>query len=54
MASSRVYFDSRNRKEGGLLSIIIRHKGGMFTVPLNIRLSDEQWDAVKHGKAETV
>lgn len=47
MASSRVYFDSRNRKEGGLLSIIIRHKGGMFTVPLNIRLSDEQWDAEK-------
>lgn len=39
MASSRVYFDDRNRKEGGLLSIIVRHKGGMFTIPLNIHIT---------------
>ena len=47
MASSRVYFDDRNRKEGGLLSIIVRHKGGMFTIPLNIHISAQQWDPSK-------
>ena len=47
MASSRVYFDDRNRKEGGLLSIIVRHKGGMFTIPLNIHITAQQWDPSK-------
>ena len=47
MASSKVYYDSRNRKGEGLLSIIIRHKGGMFTVPLNIHLKADQWDKQK-------
>lgn len=47
MASSRVYYDSRNRKGEGLLSIIIRHKSGMFTVPLNIHLKADQWDKQK-------
>lgn len=47
MASSKVYFDDRNRKEGGLFSIIVRYKGGMFTMPLNIHIITQQWDPSK-------